>query len=309
MRNGSLLRTPVAVVAGLALALAGCSQRPNYTPPEAGAENNFLPAESVVRSTGSVVPEEFADLSFPISGLVTEVAVEEGDSVQAGDVIARMDTYILEADVARAEAVLKAAEANLERVKLGASEAEILAAQSALAAIGAPGNPPTPESPAQAAQLAAAQAQLDYLLSLPLPEDLALAEAQVEQAQTDVEAARARLQQAVLSSHLDGTVTELFVNPYEYVMAGEPVVQISDLSTLHVDTELTEADVARIAIGDRAIISFGMLAGVEVGGTVTRIAAKPSQDHNAAFTVTVTLDEIPENLRWGMTAYVDILLE
>lgn len=309
MRHGSPLRTLVAVVAGLALALAGCSQRPDYTSPEAAAENNFLPAESVVRSTGSVVPEEFADLSFPISGLVTEVAVEEGASVQAGDVIARMDTYILEADVARAEAVLKAAEANLERVKLGASEAEILAAQSALAAVGAPGNPPTPESPAQAAQLAAAQAQLDYLLSLPLSEDLALAEAQVEQAQTDVEAAQARLQQAVLSSHLDGTVTELFVNPYEYVVAGEPVVQIADLSTLHVDTELNEADVARIAVGDRAIISFGMLPEIEAEGTVTRIAAKPSQDRNAVFTVTVTLDEIPENLRWGMTAYVDILLE
>jgi multidrug resistance efflux pump len=69
---------------------------------------------------------------------------------------------------------------------------------------------------------------------------------------------------------------------------------------------LNEIDMAQVEIGDRAIVSFDALPGVTVEGTVLRIASKAAEGSGVNYTVEVELDQIPEKLRWGMTAFVDI---
>jgi multidrug efflux pump subunit AcrA (membrane-fusion protein) len=71
-------------------------------------------------------------------------------------------------------------------------------------------------------------------------------------------------------------------------------------------TDLNEIDVAGIAEGASVNISFDALPGEEVPGTVTRIAPKASEGSGVNFTVIIEMDEIPEGIRWGMTAFVDI---
>lgn len=157
------------------------------------------------------------------------------------------------------------------------------------------------------AQAAAAQARLDYLKAQPFPEQIAVAEAQVEQARAGLLSAQARLDQAVLKAPFDGMITAIYLDANEFIGPGQRAIQIGDLASLRVETtDLNEIDVARVQVGDSAIVTFDALPGVEVSGTVARIAPKSSQGTGVNYTVIIDLAEIPEQVRWGMTAFVDI---
>jgi multidrug efflux pump subunit AcrA (membrane-fusion protein) len=71
-------------------------------------------------------------------------------------------------------------------------------------------------------------------------------------------------------------------------------------------TDLNEIDVARLTIGDPAAVTFDAIPNVTVNGKVARIASKASEGSGVNYTVVVSLDNIPEKLLWGMTAFVDI---
>ena len=74
-------------------------------------------------------------------------------------------------------------------------------------------------------------------------------------------------------------------------------------------TDLNEIDVARVKVGDKAIITFDALADEVVQGTVVRIASKASEGSGVNYKAVIILDELPDNIRWGMTAFVDIEVE
>lgn len=403
------LRKPwVAIIIGiLALVMVGCGGQSSQetVEPDSLSEEDFVP---IVSATGEVVPAQWAALSFPISGPVVLLAVEEGDEVSAGDVLAELDTAGLDATVAEAEAGLTVAEANLARTQAGPREEEIgqaenqlEAAQAALAEVAAlrddlldgasgaeiaaaqadllaaqtaqrqaqegydfllglaevwpddtePGDwtPLNSERSAREAlnlanqQLAVAQAYVDELtgdpdpnqlqiaeaqvwaaaarrdatqaqLALlqagPSPEEIAIAEAQVAQAQAALMAAQATRAQATLVAPFDGVVSTLDVRQNEWVAPGQRVLLLADLSGLRVETtDLNEIDVARIGVGASAAITFDALPDLQVQGTVMSVAPMAAQGAGVNYTVIIELDEIPEGLRWGMTAFVDIQVE
>ena len=74
-------------------------------------------------------------------------------------------------------------------------------------------------------------------------------------------------------------------------------------------TDLNEIDVAQLKIGDTAIVTFDALPDVVIDGTVTRIAPKDSEGSGVNYPVVIELAEIPNGLRWGMTAFVDVEIE
>ena len=88
-------------------------------------------AEQVLVASGSIEGEEVAIIS-EFGGLIVDLPVAEGDEVEAGQVLVRLDTSLLQAQMAQAEAAVAAAQANLANVKAGAHPAEILAAEAAL---------------------------------------------------------------------------------------------------------------------------------------------------------------------------------
>jgi multidrug resistance efflux pump len=102
----------------------------------------------------------------------------------------------------------------------------------------------------------------------------------------------------------------LNINPSEFVSPGQPVLLLADLNNLEVETtDLGEIDVAQIKVGDTAIITFDAIPDVQVEGTVKRIAPKAAEGSGVNYTVIVEVNELPDQLRWGMTAFVDIELE
>ena len=86
-----------------------------------------------------------------------------------------------------------------------------------------------------------------------------------------------------------------------------PILLIADLTDLRVDTtDLNEIDAARVRVGDAVLLTFDALPGVEVNGVVKSIAPKAAEGSGVNYTAVIVMDEIPEALRWGMTAFADI---
>ncbi len=392
-----------AGLAVLALLLAGCGgEQPEETP-------EVEPGPAVISATGQIVPTQQAMLSFSSGGQLAALLIEEGQVVREGAVIARLDTAVLDAEVARAEAALNVAVANLERARTGPHPEEVAEARANLAAAGAETNVaaaqrdavatsdvdesqiartraaiqeaaiemearrfewewvsstwirpeeyetyewfelpllvddarrryedatrafwatearleelqrgPHPgdiraaeaEVSATGAEAGARQAELALAESAPRTEEIAVAEAAVERALASLARTRLNRQQAELIAPFGGTVSRVLVQPAQYVAPGEAVAQIADLSHLRVETtDLSEIDVAGIAVGDPATVTFDALPGVTVQGTVTHISPRAEEGTGVNFTVRIELDEIPPAVRWGMTAFVDIPLE
>jgi multidrug efflux pump subunit AcrA (membrane-fusion protein) len=144
----------------------------------------------------------------------------------------------------------------------------------------------------------------------PDPDQLERLEKRLDHAQAQVEAAEAALAKLVLTAPFSGTIGELYVNEEEWVSPGQQVLLIADLDTLMVETtDLHEIDVAQIAVGDRAILSFDAFPELVTDGTVTWIAVKANEGAGVNYRVEIAFDEIPGAVRWGMTAFVDIELE
>jgi len=131
--------------------------------------------------------------------------------------------------------------------------------------------------------------------------------AQLQQTRDNLKAAQDRLTNSKLQAPFKGVIVDVFIQDYESVAPNQPVVQLADLTNLVVQTtDMGEVDVARVQINDPARIVFDALPGVTATGRVSRFALRPEQGAGVYYTVTIELDEIPEDLRWGMSAFVEI---
>ena len=144
----------------------------------------------------------------------------------------------------------------------------------------------------------------------PDPETLEQAEARVATATAQVKAAEAALSLLVLEAPFAGTISEVFTQEKEWVAPGQHLIVLADLQTLRVETtDLNEIDAAQIEIGDFAITTFDALPDIVVEGQVVYIASKSDEGSGVNYKVILELNEIPEKVRWGMTAFVDIEIE
>ncbi len=157
------------------------------------------------------------------------------------------------------------------------------------------------------AQLENAQSAADRMKDGPDTNQLAQAEARLALAKAQVQAAEEVVADLELRAPFDGVVCNLTVRSGEWVTPGVPILQLGDLDNLRVETtDLSEIDAARVRPQDTVLVTFDALPDVVVNGTVMRVANKPAEGSGVNYTAVVLLDKIPEDLRWGMTAFADI---
>jgi HlyD family secretion protein len=198
----------------------------------------------------------------------------------------QVEMNLAEAEVKLAEASLADAQRELDKVKDGPDLEALALAQARLSAAGA--------------QLAAAQAQ-------PADEQVAVAQRQVEVSQAAVDVLQTQAEKLIVTAPFAGVVTTLKVRQGEWVIPGTPVLLLADLASLHVETtDLNEIDAARVHLGDPVKLSFDALPGSSLDGAIQRVADKSAEGSGVNYTVDIQLNEIPDELRWGMTAFVDI---
>lgn len=159
------------------------------------------PISATVNASGAIQPQQVIDLAFASSGLISEVLVQVGDQVAAGQVLARLDTRDLELRVDQAAAQLAQAQASLDRLRAGPSAAEVAAAEAQLAQAQAQlrqttGNVTEQDLAAARAQVEQARANLERVLGGPKASEIAQAQAQVDQAAAALQAQRDSLSAA-----------------------------------------------------------------------------------------------------------------
>jgi multidrug resistance efflux pump len=290
----------------MCLIIGGCSVSPTETPdPSSGLElalDQYLKRDNFL--TGVVDLKVMTELSFQSSGRVQEVLVEEGDSVKSGDPIARLESNEIELMLDRAKAALKIAEANLSKTIQGPHQAIIDEAESEVEAISAVTPVGITQEAIQEANLKGAQARLDYLLAQPFPEDVAIVQAEVDKAQAEVDEAQSKLDHMEIVAPVGGSVIRLFTQAFEYTGDGDPVVVIGDERDLIVRSIMSELDIAGLKIGDQLRITYSALPELESEGKVISISPEMDDPNGIVFLVVIALEEVPDSVRWGMTAQI-----
>ncbi len=233
-----------------------------------------------------------------LTGRVLEVLVREGDFVEAGQPLVRLDSELIAAELAEAEAQAAAATARLARVVAGPRDEEIRAAleryKAAAAAArqahqrwqrkralweraGADAREVEEEQYAYlvaAARAAAAEAEYLLLKAGSRPEDVQVAESLVAAAQARVRLLKHRLEKLTLHAPVAGQVLQVNCRVGELLspQSVEPAVVIVDRSSSHVRAFVEEYDAARVHTGMAAIVTVDGRPDQRLKGTVTRIS-------------------------------------
>lgn len=268
----------IVTVAALALSACGAAQGTEPVPTvvlEAGSPSNQDQPSSgdSVAASAVVVPIKTARLSFANVGRVTQVNAQVGDSVGEGDVLAQLDTSVLEAKVREAEANLAYAQINLSYL---------------IRNVGCRGEGCAPSQ-----------------------KHVEVAEADVARAQALLDSAKATLAlQSALTAPFAGTVISVDISPYEIATPGQALMVIGDLSQYQIETtDLSERDVTKVRIGQPATVYIEAL-GEEFTGKVVDVARISTElGGDVVFKVTIELDGQPAGLLWGMSADVEIATE
>lgn len=215
-----------------------------------------------------------------------------------------------------AEAQVRSAQAALDQLYAGADADKVAAARAQVAQAQANldkllGDERAGSLDAALANITGAEANLALLKSGPRASDLAIARAQAQAAEVGVREARLALEKATLVAPIAGTVAQVNLKAGEAPGIAGPAVILADFSAWQVETtDLTELNIGQIQVGDPATLTFDALPGVELAGSVTRIAAiGQNKQGDITYTVTVAPTTQDERLRWNMTAGVSITPE
>jgi multidrug resistance efflux pump len=157
------------------------------------------------------------------------------------------------------------------------------------------------------AQLKKAKSDYEMLKKGPDPDAVEEARARLKNATAQVQAVRAAQDDITLVAPFDGTVVTIDVAPGEMVLPGQAVLVLSDLSELQIETtDLSERDIDHVALGQEVTVHVDAL-GDDLEGKVVKIAPKANTvGGDVVYTVYIGLDEIPPNMRWGMSVEVEI---
>ena len=217
------------------------------------------------------------DIAAKIAGRIADILVEEGEMVTAGQVVARMDTAVLEAQLREAEAQLRRAQIAIEtaNTQVTQRQAEKVAAEAVVAQreaqvdaarrrlsrteeLAARGNAPLQTLDDDRATFEGARAALAAATAQVAAAEAAIgaARSQVVDAQAAAEAARATIQRiqvdiddSALKAPRAGRIQYRIAQPGEVVAAGGRVLNLVDLTDVYMTFFLPTADAGRVALG------------------------------------------------------------
>lgn len=254
---------------------AGGTPATEATPLRAG----LTQAAPTLIAPGRIEPDrDPVKLAFEAQGRIVEIRVDEGDTVVAGQVLARLDDRMARARLAAAEAGLAQARARHDLARRGPRREDIHAAQAdaeaataaaahrgaeqarseRLGALGAVATAVVDADDAAArvatAQASAATARATSLARGTRSEQVAEAAAAVALGQAEVAAAQVALDQMSLLAPHAGVIVRRTaeVGALVTLMAPAPVLTLADLDTLEIRAEIDEADLSSIAVGKAA---------------------------------------------------------
>ena len=252
------------------------------------------PIRSLISTNGKVEPIQNFEAHSPVPTTIKRLLVKEGDHVRKGQLLVQLDDADLRSQAARAQAQMKAAQADQADLTGGGTHEEILTLDSqlikarslrdnaqrnldALRRLQQQGAASAGE--VTQAQEALQRAEADTTLLEQKKKDrysqpeVAKVTAQGAQAQAAYEAAEDALAKSSVRAPFDGIVYTLPVKQGAYVQTGDLLLQVGDLSQMLVRTFVDEPDIGRLASGQKIEVTWDALPGRIWKGAVSTIPA------------------------------------
>jgi HlyD family secretion protein len=264
-----------------------------------------------VTASGQVRPRTKVDLSSDITGKIVRLAVKEGQMVSKGQFLLQIDPQEAQANVERAEAALSAAKASSAQAK-----ANLLQAQ---------------KSYERSLQIKKSNTQLisdEQLEQLRTQAEVSEAVLESQNHLVDQNAAvlaqvKSALGKTTIYAPMNGRVTRLNVEGGETAIMGTlnkdaaTLLTISDMSVLETKVKVDETDVARIKLGDSAVVQIDAFPDTTFLGRVTKISnssvksatAANSGDQAVDYEVTIQLLNVPMETRPDFSATAKIVTD
>lgn len=289
--------TPAVIIGLFVVALVGwLIHREGFFAEEAPAEENDNPTLELAAAdvatvglavlsrslpiTGSLSPLTQTTVKAQAPGEVLEVTVREGQSVESGDVLVRVDTRNLEAELQARQADLERARADLSLAQLNLEKSEAVLKKGFIS------------ENAHDATVAAHQASV----------------AGVKAAEAQLALAKNALGYATVRAPFSGTISARLVQPGEKVEIGSSLVGLVDLDHLELQAPAPAYDVPAVRIGQVARFRVNGFGERQFEGRVERI--NPMTDTGSRSVMLYLSVENPEGvLKGGMFAQGDLILD
>ena len=263
-----------------------------------------------VAASGKIYPEIEVKLSPDVSGEIVELAVEEGDSVQKGDLLMKIKPDIYQSMVEQAEATVNQAKANLANARARLAEAEaqfenVEQSYNRNKKLYDQGVISESEYEAALANYRSMQATKEAATQTVLG-----ARYSVESAQAALKETRDNLSKTTIFAPMNGIVSSLLVEEGERVvgttqMPGTEILRIANFEHMEVKVNVSESDIIRVNIGDTTYIDVDAYPDREnFVGLVTQIA------NSANITDQLTSDQVTNftvDIRILEFSYQDLL--
>lgn len=250
--------------------------------------------EEVVTATGILQPRDYVDVGAQVSGQLHRIHIEVGNKVEADQLLAEIDPtlFMARVDASRAQLRFQQAQLRDREAQLTLAQSQHRRQQNLLAE-----EATTLESLQNAeATLRSAHAQIDML------------KAQIEQTESSLRADEANLNYARIFAPMDGTVVTISARQGQTLNANQqaPVIlRIADLSTMTVQTQVSEADVSRLQVGMPAYFTTLGSRERRWHGILDRIEPTPEVQNNVVlYNALFDVDNANRELMTQMTAQV-----
>lgn len=257
----------------------------------------------IVTATGTLQPTNKVDVGSELSGIIKSVEVDYNDRVKVGQVLARLDTSKLEAQISQAKGALEAAKA-----KVLQGEATVRETQNKLSQLRRVWELSERKVPSLI-ELDGAQASFERAKA-----DEASAKAAVVQAQASLEAYQTDLAKTVIRSPISGIVLTRSVEPGQTVAASfqAPVLftLAEDLTQMELHVNVDEADIGKVKEGQRATFTVSAYPNRTFEAYITQARFGSSTTSGVVTYETVLrVKNADLSLRPGMTATADIVVK
>ena len=308
-RHKKLVRRGVAagIVGGMILIAIIVSVVLNSQPQSAGEPVTDMVTEgtftTTVEAKGQLKPISASVVSPSVDGTVASINVQDGQSVSEGDVLMTIKNDELDNAVAEAQRAVAASQEDLKN-----AQAALAAAQAA---------PTSDVDGATASTDATANANASAVTSA--QRNLATAQATLDQANAKAAERTVKAPSSgsivELNAKVGATVTGGMVMGEGDTSGGKQCMQIADLSKMKVTVQVGEKDIAKIAVGQSANVTYPAFPDIVSQGTVTAIASVANSDAanggggSVTFNVDILIEAPDARLKPGMTAEVSVVTE
>ena len=268
----------------------------------------------IVNASGKIYPEVEVKVSPDISGEITELTVQEGDSVKKGQVVARIyaDIYNIQrnqaasgveqsqAQVANSQAAIDALKAQMEQAQRTYDMQKQLFDDKVIS---------RNEFNVAEANLRSSKANYNAAL-----QGIRSGQASVKTAQSSLEKANKDLSRTAVIAPMDGVVSLLNVKKGERVvgsnlMSGTEMLRIADMSKIEIRVDVGENDVPKVKLGDSAIVEVDAYNTRKFKGIVTQIASSNNgaASQNALANTSTDVTQYKVYIRLLAESYADLL--